>query len=205
MADRRGTSRSAAAPFVAIALALGIAACTRAPAATPTAPPVTEATPSPTPAPTATTTPPTAEPTAAETQLASVPSCTTADLKASHGLVEGAAGSRLTTLVLVTAGACSVDLFPALGLRDANGGELVGSTSGGPGRIELDPNASYQSDVRLANWCRPDPAFPLTLELRLGAEEVAITGSSFPEEGDMPPCNGGSGPVLEGGSWQATP
>jgi hypothetical protein len=205
MADRRGTSRSAAAPFLAIALALGLAACTQAPAATPTAPVIAEATPSPSTAPTATTPPPTVSPTAAETELANAPACTKADLKASHGLVEGAAGSRLTTLVLVAATACSVDLYPALGLRDAKGGELVGSPSGGPGRIELAPNASYQSDVRLANWCSPDPAFPLTLELRLGADEVAVSGSSFPEGGDMPPCNGGSGPVLEGGSWQAAP
>ena len=74
-------------------------------------------------------------------------------------------------------------------------------TAGGPGTIELDPNASYQSDVRLANWCAPDPSFPVTLELKIGAEEVAVTGSSFPEQGDMPPCNGDGGPLLEAGAW----
>jgi Protein of unknown function (DUF4232) len=205
MADRRGTSRSAAAPLVAIALALGLVACTQAPAAIPTGAPTVESTPAPTLVPTASAPPATVRPTATETEPANVAACTKADLKASHGLVEGAAGSRLTTLVLVAATTCSVDLYPALGLRDANGGELVGSASGGPGRIDLEPNASYQSDVRLANWCGPDPAFPLALELRLGAEEVTVTGSSFPEEGDMPPCNGGAGPVLEAGAWEPAP
>ena len=92
-----------------------------------------------------------------------------------------------------------------MGIRDANGGELVGSTTGGAGRIDLDPNASYTSGVRFANWCNPDPAFPLSLVIRIGAGEVGVTGSSFPDEGDMPPCNGGGGPVLEAGQWEAAP
>jgi hypothetical protein len=202
MADRRGMFRIAAAPFAAAVLALGLAACAT-PAVAPTAVPTVAPTPVVTSVPTATTPPPTVLPTVAETGIANAPACTAADLKASHGLVEGAAGSRLTTVVLVAATTCSVDLYPALGLRDANGGELVGSAASGPGRIDLEPNASYQSDVRLANWCGLDPAFPIALELRLGAEELTVTGSSFPEEGDMPPCNGGGGAVLEAGSWEA--
>lgn len=92
-----------------------------------------------------------------------------------------------------------------MGLRDANGAELVGSTAGGAGRIDLDPNASYSSEVRFANWCDPDPASPVALVLRIGADEVGVTGSSFPEVGDMPPCNGAGGPRLEAGAWGAAP
>ena len=139
------------------------------------------------------------------TSIAAAPACAATDLKASHDLVEGAAGSRLTTVLLVAARTCSVDAFPAMGLRDAHGAELVGSAAGGSGRIDLDPNVSYSSAVRLANWCNPDPSFPLALVVRLGTGEVGVTGSSFPDQGDMPPCNGAGGPVLEAGAWQATP
>jgi hypothetical protein len=59
-------------------------------------------------------------PTPAATQAAGAPACTPADLKAEHGLVEGAAGSTLTTVLLTTAIACSIDAFPAMGLRDAS-------------------------------------------------------------------------------------
>ncbi len=127
------------------------------------------------------------------------------DLKASHDLVEGAAGSRLTTIVLTAATTCSLDLYPALGIRDAAGTELVGSTTTGSGQIDLDPDVTYSSDVRFANWCGPDPRFPLALVIRIGPREVEVTGSSFPDVGDMPPCNGVGGPRLESGPWTATP
>lgn len=135
---------------------------------------------------------------------AGAPPCTGADLKASHGLVEGAAGSQLTEVVLVAAVACSVDAFPTLGLRDASGAGVVGGVAGGAGRIDLAPNAAYASVVRIANWCAPEPAFPVTLEIRLGTEEVPVTGGSFPEEGSLPPCNGAGAPILEGGAWART-
>jgi hypothetical protein len=199
MHRRTGLARPRfAASLLAGAAALGLIGCSPTPSASPTASPTPTFTPAPTMEPSAE---PTVMPTTAATTTAGTAACTAADLKASHGLVEGAAGSRLTAVVLVAQVACSIDAFPAFALRDANGGALVGGTAGGPGTLELDPNASYQSDVRLANWCAPDPAFPVTLELRIGGEEVAVTGSSFPEEGDVPPCNGGGGPVLEAGAW----
>lgn len=146
------------------------------------------------------TTPPVTVP--PSTTSAGAPACTAADLKASHGLTEGAAGSRLTEIVLVTATACSIDTFPTLGIRDAGGSAIVGGTAGGTGRIDLSPDGSYTSEVRIGNWCGPDPSFPLALELRLGAEELPVTGSSFPEEGNLPPCNAvGGAPILEAGPW----
>lgn len=202
MADRRGTSRSAAAPFLAAALVLGLAACSQTPAAPTTAPTLA---PTALVTPTATTPPATVLPTAAETGIANAPPCSPSSLKASHDLVEGAAGSRITTVVLVAVLACSVDAYPAMGLRDANGTELVGSAAGGAGRIDLDPDTSYSTAVRFANWCNPDPKFPLSLAIRIGTEELGVSGSSFPDEGEMPPCNGGGGPVLEAGAWEATP
>jgi len=186
-------------------MAFGLVACSATPSLSPSAVPTIVPTPTPTIAPTATAAPATATVTPAPSSISAAPACTAADLKASHDLVEGAAGSRLTTVVLVAASACSVDLYPAMGIRDANGGELVGSTAGGAGRLDLDPNASYASAIRFVNWCSPDPAFPLSLVIRLGAGEVRVSGSSFPDEGDMPPCNGGGGPALEAGQWEAAP
>ena len=98
------------------------------------------------------------------------PPCSASDLKASHGLVEGAAGSRLTEIVLVSAIICSVDAFPVLGFRDASGAALIGGVASGTGRLDLSPESSYSSDVRISNFCADAPSFPITLEIRLGSE-----------------------------------
>jgi uncharacterized protein DUF4232 len=199
MPARTGVARLRfAASLLAGAAALGLIGCSPAVTASPTAAPTPTFTSPPTIAPSG---PPTIEPIASATTATSAPACTADDLKASHGPVEGAAGSRLTTVVLVAQVGCSIDAYPAVGLRDANGAVLVGGVAGGPGRIDLDPNGSYESAVRFGNWCGTDPAFPLTIDLRIGGGEVAVTGSSFPDEGDMPPCTGGGGPVLEAGAW----
>jgi hypothetical protein len=126
-----------------------------------------------------------------------------ADLKASHGLVEGAAGSIITEVLLVSSIGCSVDAFPVLGLRDADGTAIVGGTAAGPGRLDLAPLGSYTSAVRVANWCVPEPAFPLALELRIGDQELEVTGGSFPEEDNLPTCSGDGAPILEGEAWTA--
>ena len=42
---------------------------------------------------------------------------------------------------------------------------------------------------------------PLELELITAAGELAVTGGSFPDEGDLPPCNGAGGPILDGTAW----
>ena len=148
---------------------------------------------------------PSAAPT--ETRASGAAQCEPADIKASHGRVEGAAGSRFTTVVLSPGIACSVDLFPAFGLRDANGAVLVSGPAGGSGRIELDTALTYESIVRLANWCADDPAFPLRFELILAGATEEVTGAtSFPEDGDVPPCNGETvGRILEASSWEASP
>ncbi len=196
---RRGTNAAAI-----VALALGLTAvlvgCTQTPAST-AAPTVAAATatPAPTASPTAAST--TEPPTAAPTQADGTPPCTAADLKAAHGLVEGAAGSRLTTVLLTTAIACSIDAFPAMGLRDGSDAILVGAASGGPGRIDFAAGEAYESNVRLANWCADQPEFPLTLEVVLGTDELPVTGGSFPEQGDLPPCSGAGGPILEASAW----
>ena len=210
MADRRGRPRTrAATALLGTLLGLGVIACAPAPSAQPSeAASIAPATQLPSVVPSALPTEsaaPTATAAPAATGISAAPACAATDLKASHDLVEGAAGSRLTTVVLVAASTCSVDLFPAMGIRGGDGTQLVASTSTGSGRIDLDPDLSYSSAVRFANWCGLEPESSLDLVIRVGADEVPVTGGSFPEPGDMPPCNGGGGPVLEAGQWEAAP
>ena len=214
MHDRRGSLSSraatrAAAPVAAIALLL--AACTSTPSPSASAVPV-----SPSPAPSAapsltatatpTSVPPSPSAAPAASQVAGASQCEAADLKASHGLVEGGAGSVFTTVVLVASVPCSIDLWPAFGLKDGSGNVLVNAVSGGPGRIDLDPELSYQSNVRMANWCGNDPAFPLTFELLTGGSTVKVTGGSFPEEGALPQCSGeNAGKTFDAQPWEVVP
>ena len=204
MHDGQGHHSAPVATLLLVAVATALAACapqtpTLSPVVQTTGPSTPPITAFPSTAPTSAAPPTAAAPTAA----AGAPACTAADLKASHGLVEGAAGSRITEVVLVTSTACSIDTFPTLGIRDAAGTAIVGATAGGTGRMDLSSEASYTSEVRIANWCAPEPSFPLVLELRLGSEELAVTGSSFPEEGNLPPCNSSGAPILEAGAWTA--
>lgn len=202
MLKRRGLTST-----LACAMALGVAllGCGPAPAATPTGaatPSVTAPPIGPAPTPLETLAP---LPTAADTGSAGTPPCAVADLKASHGLVEGAAGSRLTEIVLVSAATCSIDAYPALGLRDADGDALLSGPSIGTGGIDLVPGVANVSQVRLANWCAPEPTFPLELVIIVDGAELPVTGGSFPDDGDLPPCNGDGGPILEGSAWQQQP
>ncbi|HSL97516.1 MAG TPA: hypothetical protein VK831_02995 [Candidatus Deferrimicrobiaceae bacterium] len=131
-----------------------------------------------------------------------VAACSAADLKASHGLVEGTAGSRETEVVLVTAVRCAVPAWPTFGLRDAGDSEApVLAAAGGSGQIVVEPEGSYASAVQLSNWCGPEPDWPIALELRLDGEAVAVTGGSFPEVGDLPPCSGSGLPTLTATAW----
>jgi hypothetical protein len=213
MVDRRGrTSIPAAAPFIAVVVGLAVivvlAACTSAPSPTP-APPTPSPVVTPAPSIAASVAPPSLAPSPSapplETQPSGAAQCEPADIKASHGRVEGAAGSIFTTVILSLEVACSINLYPAFGLRDATGAVLVGGAAGGSGRLELDPKLTYETDVRLANWCADDPEFPLRFELILsGGATEEVTGGSFPEEGDIPPCNGDTvGRILEATAWEA--
>ena len=139
-----------------------------------------------------------------DTSAAGTPPCTLDVLKASHGLVDVAGDARVTDLVLVSADTCSVDAFPTLVLHDAGGAVLVTGVPFGPGGIDLVPGVAYDSQVTLDGWCKDEPAFPLSLGVLLAGHELAVTGDSFPEDGDLPPCGGG-GPNLQASAWEPTP
>ena len=52
-----------------------------------------------------------------------------------------------------------------------------------------------------------DPPIPASnFKLHVGAKTEDVTGGSFPEEGDLPPCNGDTqGPILEATAWEPAP
>lgn len=189
--------------IVALLLAGAIGACN------PVVPSPSVATERATLAPTVAPTEPTATigPTATpvETDTAGMPPCEPSDLKASHGLVEASGDSRLTEVVLVSAGSCSVNLFPGVALTDPAGTAIVDSPSAGPGRLDLVADIGYRSQVRLASWCAPEPAFPLTLRLVVADAEIEVSGSSFPEDGELPPCTADGETVLEASAWNPMP
>ncbi|HYK95343.1 MAG TPA: hypothetical protein VE011_05710 [Candidatus Dormibacteraeota bacterium] len=143
-------------------------------------------------------------PTPVPTPVGGVGICATADLKASHGLAEGAAGSIITQVVLESNSHCTVETSPSLGLQDKSGSALVAQTPAGPGTIELHAGVAYTSQVRIANWCAPEPAFPLALILWIDGEKLIVTGGSFPD-GGMPGCLGSGGVQLESTAWVASP
>jgi hypothetical protein len=58
--------------------------------------------------------------------------------------------------------------------------------------------------VRIANWCGPDPAFPLALVLWIDADKLVVGGGSFPD-GGMPGCIGTGGVRLESTPWTVSP
>lgn len=152
----------------------------------------------------AATTAPTLEPTLAPTAVAGSTPCSVADLKASHGLDEGAAGSVITELVLESNADCTVATAPSLGLQDKSGNALVTATPPGPGSIQLVAGGAYTTHVRIANWCQPEPAFPVSLVLWIDSEKLVVSGGSFPD-GGMPGCLGTDGVHLESTPWVVSP
>src|SRR5262249_21721609 len=138
--------------------------------------------------------------TAAPTIAGTLP-CGPADLKASHGLVDGAAGSVFTEVVLEANSTCTVDATPSIGLQDKNGTALIAVTQASGGPFELTAGSAYSTTVRLANWCGKDPTFPVSLLIWVDADKLIVGGGSFPSDG-MPGCLGGPGSAA---TLEATP
>lgn len=146
------------------------------------------------------------EPTDTDPGSPGTPPCLLAELKASRGITEVDADDRVTEVLLKAAGTCSVDAFPTLLLRDADGKTLVTGTAGGTGGIDLVGGVAYTSQVRLSNWCLGEPALPVRIGIRQGDDTLFVTGDSFPDEGDPPPCaHDDAPPVLTGTAWAPMP
>ena len=131
--------------------------------------------PRPTPSPGTTATPaPTVRPSPTEVGSPASADCTPADIELAHGRIDGAAGSRFTTLTLTVTGpaACSLPGGPTVELVDAGGAILFTSAAAGASPIDLPPGATATSTIQLANWCTDPPAQPVTLTLVLGSATI---------------------------------
>jgi hypothetical protein len=173
----------------AVAVAVVVAACaTRAPS------------------PAATATPgPTAEPSPTDVGGTATAACRQSDVELAHGRVDGAAGSRFTTLTLTVTGAaaCTIPVSPAVELLDSAGARLLEATpAGAVAMFEVPVGTAVTSVVQLANWCDARPAEPLSLALVLDGVSVPVQGGPYPDPGGLPGCNGAGGPVFAATDWQ---
>jgi hypothetical protein len=131
------------------------------------------------------------------------PACPIDELKASRGITRIDGDERVTEVILVAAGTCSIDAFPALLLQDADSNVVVAAGPAGQGGIDLVGGVAYSSEVRISNWCAEEPAYPVSIGISHGLGTLLVTGDSFPDEGDLPPCaNDDADPVLSATAWQ---
>ncbi len=122
-------------------------------------------------------------------------SCDSTDLSVTAEPWGGAAGSRGTTVTIAlasTVSACALFDGGTAQVADANGTVLVSGELAGTGeRLQLERGQSYQIGIAWSNWCRSDPAAPVTLSLKLvgWASWVPLTA---PAAGlnPVPPCLG---------------
>jgi len=146
------------------------------------------------------------EPTFADTGSPGTPPCANDELKASRGITQVEGDERVTEILLVAAGTCSVDAFPTLLLQDDDGMKLVMADAAGPGGIDLVGGVAYVSAIRLSNWCLGDPAYPVSIGIEHATGTLMVTGDSFPDEGDLPACLfQDSEPLLAATAWQPRP
>ena len=142
------------------------------------------------------------DPTDSDTGSPGTPPCEIEELKASRGITEVNADERITEVVLVSAGTCSIDAFPTLLLEDAKHRILVAANAAGTGGIDLVPGVAYSTEVRLSNWCLGEPDYPVSIGILHGIGTLSVTGDSFPDEGDLPPCvHEDVDPALSGTGW----
>jgi len=173
----------------AIAVALIVAAC-----ATTTPSPGTTATPA-----------RTVRPSPTDVGGPAAGACRESDVELAHGRVDGAAGSRFTTLTLTVTGAaaCRIPAAPTIELIDASGARLVQTAPAGPvTMMEVQVGTAVTSNVQLANWCDPPPAEPLSLSLVLDGVSLPVLGGPYPDPGGLPGCNGAGGPTFAATDWQ---
>ena len=146
------------------------------------------------------------EPSDLDTGSPGTPPCPIDELKASRGITEVNGDERITEVVLVAAGTCSIDAWPTLLLEDARSNILVAANAAGPGGLDLVPGVAYSTEIRLSNWCLGEPDYPVSIGILHGIATLQVTGDSFPDEGDLPACvHEDASPSLSGTAWQPAP
>jgi len=136
---------------------------------------------------------------------------------------QGAAGSRIADVTMTnTSGhACLIIIelsklqpisIPGLALVDSSGTVLIGPGSRpspspvtSTDSIRVEPGASLRTQVRVANYCGPDPKPPIDIRLTLpgaGGDVMAKPAPGVSSANAIPPCNGPNGPEIDMNGWQ---
>jgi hypothetical protein len=135
--------------------------------------------------------------------------CNAADLVAGIVGWEGAAGSRIAEVELEnTAATCLVPDAPGLRLIDGRGTILIDSAtlpssspapSAGWSKLSLIAN----TQVRVANYCGPQPADPIEIDFVLPGGGTLVAKPIHPASSAnaIPPCNGPNGPEIDMNGW----
>ncbi|HJP89392.1 MAG TPA: hypothetical protein VJ850_10195 [Candidatus Limnocylindrales bacterium] len=207
MTDRRGTPGPRLLLGLAVVATLLVACSTTAPSPSPlpSLPPAPAATPTDVPDTfdipsfTPETDPP--EPTDTDTGSPGTPPCDIDAVKASHGLIDSDGDDRTTEVVLVAADTCSIDAYPELSLADSKGHVVAQADAAGAGAIDLVGGVAYTTEVRVSNWCI-DVAPPVAIRIAHDGASIVVTGDSFPDPDNLPPCvHQDAPPVLSGTAW----
>ena len=137
---------------------------------------------------------------AAETPA--VARCKADDLTAAISTWEGSAGNRSASVAIAAKPGvtCSVRGTPGVRLLDGKAKIVLDSAkikgSGGPvvtpsdPVVVLTPTGQLQLDVRWSNWCKTQPARPLTVAFVLTDSGGLLKAKKAPRSGDddAPPC-----------------
>lgn len=132
-----------------------------------------------------------------------VPRCVAADLTAAIAAWQGSAGSRYASVAIASRPGvtCSVRGTPGVRLLDGSGKIVLDSAkikgSGGPvvtradPTVVLTPKAQLQLDVQWSNWCKTQPARPITVAFVLTDSGGLLKTTKARRAGgdDAPPCD----------------
>ena len=78
---------------------------------------------------------------------------------------------------------------------------VVRADAAGAGAIDLVGGVAYTSEVRVSNWC-VDAAFPVEIRIAHNGHAIVVTGDSFPDDANLPPCvHQDADPTLSGTAW----
>jgi hypothetical protein len=131
-----------------------------------------------------------------------VPRCKADDLTAAIATWQGSAGNRSASVAVASKPGvtCSVRGTPGVRLLDGKAKIVLDSAkikgSGGPvvtpsdPIVVLTPTGQLQLDVRWSNWCKTQPARPLTVAFVLTDGGGLLKATKAPRSGDddAPPC-----------------
>jgi hypothetical protein len=165
--------------------------------ATPTPQPTVA--PSPSPAPTASPSPsplPTGTP--APTGTPELVYCEGSTLVARITSWEGAAGSRIATVVLTNAGSvpCSTPAVPRVRLVDGSATELIqGAPPPGGGSVTIPAGGSVTTLVQASNYCGAAPVPPVGIAFDINGVATVLAKPVSKTDATVPPCNGPGQPA----------